>query len=124
MRLAPVGFTEWFNKLISGMGVREVARKIGISHPVVIDLQSGACPSEGTCVKIATAFNLPTDFVLAKAGHRKDYQSDNLVEVIYHLTKQLPTTLDKEDVAEYVRHRLRIAEERTKYGLAETTKRP
>jgi hypothetical protein len=75
MELAPVEFTEWFNKLLKdhNLGVREAARKIGISHPVVSGLQDGAKPTEGTCVKIALAFNYPTDLVLSKAGYISDY---------------------------------------------------
>lgn len=72
MEMAPIIFTEWFIKLLADneLGVREAARKIGISHPLVSDMQNGANPTEGTCVRIAIAFNLPADYVLALAGYR------------------------------------------------------
>jgi hypothetical protein len=72
MQLAPIEFTEWFNKWLtdSALGIREASRKIGISHPMVSDLQSGARPTQGTCVKLAIAADLPTDYVLSLAGYR------------------------------------------------------
>ena len=120
MQLAPLKFTEWFNKLLKdyNLGVREAARKIKISHPMVSDLQNAAKPTEGTCVKIAIAFDYPTDFVLSLAGYRQQAKDPN-VELITYLAEQLPTTEDKEDAAEYIRLRLRIAEERGKYGTTD-----
>lgn len=117
MELAPLDFTEWFNKILKDkdLGVREAARIIKISHPMVSDLQSGAKATEGTCVKIAIAFDYPTDVVLSLAGYRIRHKEDPLVKTITYLAEQLPTTEDKQDAAEYIRLRLRIAEERGKH---------
>jgi len=125
MQLAMEAFTDWFNKLLkdNDLGVREAARKIGISHPMVLDMQNGARPTEGSCAKIAIAFNFPADFVLSLAGYRPAGKKDKLVELIEHLTAQLPTEEDKNDVAEYIRLRLRIAEDRGKHATIES-KRP
>ncbi|MGA2504238.1 MAG: helix-turn-helix transcriptional regulator [Anaerolineales bacterium] len=117
MELATLEFTEWFNKWMkdSGLGVREAARKIKISHPVISDLQSGAKPTEGTCVKIAIATNNPADVILSLAGYMPRPKEDPLVKVITYLAEQLPTNEEKEDAAEYIRMRVRIAQERGKY---------
>jgi transcriptional regulator with XRE-family HTH domain len=116
MQMAPIEFTEWFSKLLQeeDLGIREAARKIGISHPIVSELLEGAHPTEGTCVKIAIAFNFPADFVLAIARYRSLSDEDQLVELIYFLAKQLPNDQEKNDAAEYLRMRLRLIDRRDK----------
>lgn len=94
MLLAPPEFTEWFNGWlkVNGLGVREAARKIGISHPMVSDLQNAARPTEGTCVKLAIAANVPTDYVLSLAGYLPKLDEHTvLLEQAKHLFNALKT---------------------------------
>jgi transcriptional regulator with XRE-family HTH domain len=117
MELATEAFTDWFNKLLldNDLGVREAARKIGISHPMVSDMQNGARPTEGSCAKIAIAFNYSADYVLALAGYRSYGLRDKFIELIDHLAMQLPDDEEKNGTAEYIRMRLRLIDERGKY---------
>lgn len=126
MKMAPIEFTDWFNRLLfdRGWGVREAARQIGISHPTVSGLQNGERPTEGTCVKIALATKHPTDFILSIAGYKDDYHEDALVDLIHNLATLLPTDELKYDTAEYIRLRLRIAEERGKNENKHKEERP
>jgi hypothetical protein len=125
MKMAPIEFTDWFNRLLfdRGWGVREASRKIGISHPVVSNLQKGEQPTEGVCVKIAISTNFPTDYILSIAGYKDDYREDAMVDLIHHLASQLTAEEDKNEAVEYLRLRLRIAEGRGKHEVNHEEKR-
>ena len=124
MELATEAFTDWFNKLLqdNDLGVREAARKIGISHPLVSDMQNGARPTEGTCAKIAIAFNFSADYVLALAVYRSYGQRDKFIDLIDFWATQLPDDEEKNGTAEYIRMRLHIIEERGKHETVNTKK--
>jgi hypothetical protein len=126
MRMAPVEFTDWFNRFLYDQkwGVREAARRIGISHPVVSNLLAGELPTEGTCVKIAFASKYPTDFILSMAGYKEDYHKDPLVDLITNLAGLLPTEEQKHDTAEYIRLQIRLSEERGNYESTHKEERP
>jgi hypothetical protein len=114
MQLAPIEFTEWFNKEVreKSLGVREASRLIGISHPVVSALQNGAHPTEGVCVKVAYAFGFPVDVVLALAGHRPLISKDDeIIERAEHIINNYKRSETKERALAYLEF-LRVEEEK------------
>lgn len=116
MEMAPVEFTDWFSDLLQSnkLGIREAARKIGVSHPTVSDIQKGVIPSEGHCVKIAIAFDLPVEMVLSKAGYLDTVsQDDEETEQLVHLVSQMPKE-EQEEVLAYAKLRANLREQRSK----------
>lgn len=72
-------FAEYLSGLRSsrGLGVREAARAIGVSHSRLLDFESGVdahtgrpcLPAIATLLKIAEAYDLDVAEVLARAGY-------------------------------------------------------
>lgn len=124
MKTAPVEFTEWFRKMTKSLGVREAARKIGVSHPTVSGLLDGVLPSEGTCVRISTAYDIPADYVLRKAGYLPPAtQQEELVEKVLFELKTLPEE-EYPDVVKYIQLRRQISEEKGTYEPKKGTATP
>lgn len=73
-------------------------------------------PSQESLVAIAKFLDIPAEEILTVAGLLSPKPGpDQLRDTIVRLFDQLPTDEDKNDVEEYIRLRLRIAEERSKY---------
>jgi transcriptional regulator with XRE-family HTH domain len=95
----------------------QLARMAGVTRGAINGILSGARgPGPELCLAIAKALNIPPEEIFREAGLLPfQPDKDNLVELITHLSEQLPTDEEKEDVAIYIRHRLQIAEKRGKY---------
>jgi transcriptional regulator with XRE-family HTH domain len=75
-------------------------------------------PDVDALSKIANALGYPPEQVLRIANKLPpEPKDDPLVKLITYLSEQLPTDEDKKDAAEYIRMRLRLAEERGHYGI-------
>lgn len=97
------------------MGVRETARKIGVSHPTVSDMLAGFQPSYATCQKLASAYNIPLTLILQKAQLLElSGQEDERKREINYIYEKLDADGQKE-LLEQGRLRLRIQEERGGY---------
>lgn len=62
--------SEWLttNMQINNLGIRETARRAGISHPLISDILNGGKPSLETCSVLAGLFKTPPEQVLRLAG--------------------------------------------------------
>ncbi len=103
----------------------DLARKSGLNRAVISKILSGNTkPTPDTCRDLALALELPIEQVFRAAGLLPPQpKEDPLVNLITYLSEQLPTDEDKQDAAEYIRLRLRLAEERGKHESADK-KRP
>jgi len=94
MREAPDKFIIFLDELLKSynLGIREAARKIGVSHPTISDILTyKKRPSINTCLAIAKAFNLPEMMVIRLAfdletGPDDDVRFDDWKSIL----KQLP----------------------------------
>jgi DNA-binding XRE family transcriptional regulator len=93
-----------------------LAKLAHLNQAAISRILSGqAKPSVDTCKAFSRVFNIPVNEVYLAVGILPPTKEDRLVNIITHLAEQLPTDEDKQDAAEYIRLRLRIAEERGKY---------
>lgn len=106
-----------------GWSRREAARRGDISPSMFDKVINGyAKPGIKFIKGIAKAFGISLVEVLNWLEPSAE-TDDQFREMIGLLVDQLPTQEDKDDVAEYIRLRLRIAEERGKYETV-SKKRP
>lgn len=71
MAKSPPEFVQWFKDQADERGwksLREIARNLDLSHPTVSDILDGEQPSFETCMKIADAFAVSSDYVVYAAG--------------------------------------------------------
>ncbi len=70
MSSSPNELIEWLtlNMNKNNWGVREVARRAGVSHPTVSDVLNGKPPSLDTSVALAKLFNTTPELILRMAG--------------------------------------------------------
>ena len=101
-----------------GWSQAELAHFSNLSRTAISDYENRKRinPDEDALSRIAVALGFPPEhlFRIAKILPPQP-KEDPLVKVITYLAEQLPTTEDKQDAAEYIRLRLRIAEERGKH---------
>ena len=107
--------SDWLYKQMNNknMGVRETARAVGVSHPLISDILNGLEPSYKTCVKLAEYYKVPVEQITIMAGITPP--ADNLLDrAIMHLYSQLSPNgkQQAEDFLQYLLQR----EERTKKG--------
>lgn len=71
MKSAPSDLIRWLDQNMKNhnWGVRETARRAGLSHPTVSDILNGIQPSEKTCKALAKLFRTSPEVVLRMAGH-------------------------------------------------------
>jgi transcriptional regulator with XRE-family HTH domain len=117
-------FSDWLVDRMKEMGWSQAdfARASGLTRQAISYYLSdkSKSPDEFALQKIARALTLPPEYVFRKAGLLPAKPEDDLmIEVITHLYQQLPTEDDKKDAVEYMRLRLRIAEERGKHDPIE-----
>jgi transcriptional regulator with XRE-family HTH domain len=115
-------FSDWLEIELATrkMSPADLARSMRKDQGIISRILNGErFPNPKTLTSIAHALHLPPDNVFRIAGLLPPKpEKDVLIDLIAHLSTQLPTEEDKNDVAEYVRLRLRIAEERGKYETA------
>lgn len=56
------------NMQTNNLGIRETARRAGISHPLISDILNGGKPSLETCSVLAELFKTPPEEILRLAG--------------------------------------------------------
>lgn len=83
-----------------GWGVRETAKRAGISHPLISDALKGIQPSEKTCILLAVTFGESVEQVLIFGGHltKREVDGNPLKKT---LIKQVDT-LDDAEVEEAI----------------------
>jgi len=111
-------FIDWFEvELKSRKWSRaELARRSGINQSSLAMIYSGdRKPGTELCTNIARAFNLPPEAVYRAAGLLPPIPDENVkAQELAHLANEMPdTALD--DVLEFARHRLELAEKRGEY---------
>jgi transcriptional regulator with XRE-family HTH domain len=119
----------WINSIMEkrNLGVREIAKKVGVSHPTILIAINDGKASFETCKKLSKAFNVPLDFVLKKAGHINITSSkDEWLEEINFIYGKLENKQDRLEILEQSRLRMRIQEERGSYvpGIESKPKSP
>jgi len=77
---SPNQLVEWLkaNMEKNNWGIREVARRAGVSHPTISDLLNGKEPSLNTSVALAKLFNTTPEFILTLAGIFPKKSNDDL----------------------------------------------
>lgn len=109
-------FTDWLEKEMHNrnMSPATLSRAMRKDQGVISRMLSGERkPRPETLSLVAHALKVPTDEVFRAAGILPpSAEEDPLVKLITYLAEQLPTEEDKQDAAEYLRLRLRIAVER------------
>jgi transcriptional regulator with XRE-family HTH domain len=121
---------EWAHWIIEkredrGWSQADLARKARVSRSTVSDyeLLQRVHPDERTLTKIAIALGYSPETLLRVAKIiPTELVTDPLIDLITNLATQLSTEDDKNDVAEYIRLRLSMAEKRGKYETAGSKK--
>lgn len=105
-------FKDWVDKLMKdeNLGVREFARRIGISHPTVLDILSGITPSLKTCKAIAEYTRTPLSVVLQRAGIMNGPKmTDEKRQELIHLYDMMNEGNQDDQIA-YARMKLQMQE--------------
>lgn len=112
-------FSDWLTSQLTAQGISpaELARKSRKDQGVISRLLRGENEPRPVTIKaLCKALGVPVAEGYRAAGIlSEDPEPDALRDLITYLVDQLPTEQDKNEVAEYVRLRLRMAEERGKH---------
>jgi len=97
-------FSVWFNQKLAeqNLGVRETARQLKVSHPVVCDALSGQRPSVNFLKKVAGLFEESEENLLRMAGilaHRP--LNDEIASLLREIVK-LPLS-DQAEIIAFIR---------------------
>jgi len=112
MKDAPKELVSW---LVSEMnkknwGIRETAKRAGVSHPTISDIIAGNQPSLITCKKLAKLFNCPELVIIRKAGLiQSEMDPNDDFDQWKHILDQLPQH-DRDEL-------LRIAQIKVEYQI-------
>ena len=109
-----------------GLSQADLAHLADLSRTAISDYENRKRlhPDWRALNQISGALGYPANILFKLAGIPTDQiQKDLLVNTITYLAEQLPTDDDKQDVADYIRHRLSVAEKRGKHETA-NSKRP
>ena len=102
-----------------GWGVREVARRAGLSHPIISDALNGGNVSFETCKALASLFHIPPEEVFRKAGLLPPRPAaDELTERAEHLYGLL-TRENQRKALEYLEF-LKSLEEKGEHYVTKT----
>jgi transcriptional regulator with XRE-family HTH domain len=114
-----ISFSNWLRDKLAAhqMTQAELSRRSGITTAQISRIISEARGIGSSAANaIAIALDLPAEEVHRAAGLLPPQpREDPLVNVITYLAEKLPTKEDKQDAEQYLRLRLRIAEERGKH---------
>jgi transcriptional regulator with XRE-family HTH domain len=120
-------FSEWLagHMLKAGINQSELAKRAGVNQTVISRLLSGkAKPSPDTLRSLARVFRLPLNQVYEAAGLlRSDSKINKTIEQIDSMAADLPPE-DQQDILEYIKLRIRIAEERERNKNVERRAKP
>jgi len=88
------------------LGVREIARRLGVSHPTVSDILAGGQASLKTCKAIAKYKRVPLTTVLKIARLDNEPLDNEGSKEIIHVINMLSQS-NKEDVLDYANMKLK-----------------
>lgn len=113
MENVPQEFIDWLNSEMERghLGIRELAREIGVSHPTISDILSHQIkPSFDTTVLLAKKFNREPAGLLRLAGLLPpDTEQNQVMKEICYLAGKLP--IDKQiNTRDYIRFMVEMAE--------------
>ena len=100
----------------NGWSQTDLAMRAGLSPAAIGNLvREERNPSPDSLSAIARALKISPEEIFRIAGLLPELdEQDRILKTINYLATQLPTD-ERQDVAEYIRLRIRIAEERGKY---------
>ncbi len=101
-------FAAWVIELMKAenLGVREFARRVGVSHPTISDVISGMTPSLKTCKAIADYTKMPLSVVLKKAGIMNEAKMDDAShQELAHIFESM-NDVNRGDLIDYARMKL------------------
>ncbi|RPI95404.1 MAG: XRE family transcriptional regulator [Chloroflexi bacterium] len=104
-----------FRMAEQNLGVTELARRIGVSHPTIIDLVTyGKKPSFDTTLALAKWLDEPPVNVLREAGLLPPQPNiDEMIEQILHETQDL-NDQDQQEVLAFIRMKNNLRQQRKK----------
>jgi len=107
------------------LGVREFARRLGVSHPTVSDILAGGEPSLKTLRALAKYKRMSLS-VLLKSAHMDDapVTDDEYTKEAAFLVSNLRNRSDKEDVTDYARMKLEKQEKGVKKSASNRNRVP
>jgi len=98
------------------LGVRELARAIGVSHPTVSELLATGKASLKTYKALAKYARMPLTNVLKIANVLSDPKSDEKTQEVVYIMGSL-NEVNKEDVSDYAKMKLQKQERETKKNV-------
>jgi len=107
-------FNDWLLSQLNerGWSQADLARATQITTSAISKYMQGRIPNEEALRKIARAFRLPPEDVFRKAGILPPAtEEDATLNELTHLAQQL-SDQELDDLIEYTRHRLSLAEKR------------
>ena len=111
-------FSDWLIKELQTRGISsaDLSRQAGISKGAISHIiNSNRNPGIDMCLGISRAFNLPPEEVYRKAGLLPSVPAEQeKTNELTYLASQLPP-LALDDLIEFARHRLHLAEKRGEY---------
>ena len=111
-------FSEWLMEELKKreMSSADLSRQAGISKGAISHIvNSNRKPGTDMCLGISRAFNLPPEEVYRKAGLLPPVSEETAkANELTYLASQLPP-LALDDLIEFARHRLHLAEKRGEY---------
>lgn len=110
-------FNDWLLSQLEerGWSQADLARSANITRAAVSRYMQGRTPNEEALRKIARAFRLPPEDVFRQAGILPPVTvEDAQLKELAYLATQLPDQ-ELDDLIEYARHRLSLAEKRGNY---------
>lgn len=117
--VAKLRFSEWLQEQMdrNDWSQTDLAERSGLSPGAIGNLvREERNPSPDSLIALAHALKISPEEIFRIAGLLPELEERNqLLETINHLAAQLPPE-DRQDVAEYIRLRLRFAEERGRYS--------
>jgi transcriptional regulator with XRE-family HTH domain len=109
MKQVPKEFQDWLRSKMEerNWGIRETARRIGLSHPTISDIFNiDKPPSFETCLAIAQTFGIPSENVLRLAGLLPQTQEKSpQVDEISYLFDQLSSE-EQEELIQLARFKI------------------
>jgi transcriptional regulator with XRE-family HTH domain len=109
----PNNLPEWLKLKMEdhNLGMRELARRVGVSHPTISDALNGKAPSLDTAIALAKVFDETPEFILRTAGILAPIGSiDEFREILLRETANL-TREEQLEVLAYISMKKRLKQE-------------
>lgn len=104
-------FKDWVLEIMDddNLGVREFARRVGVSHPTISDILAGGKPSLKTVEAIAKYKRMPVSSVLQIAKIIQPPKMGDGADELVHINEMLNRE-NQEDVLDYAKLKLKKQE--------------